>query len=223
MENSGIIIIMLGPPGAGKGTQARMISEALKLPHVSTGDMMREAVKLETALGLKVKSVMNGGALVPDDLVDAIVAERLNKEDCQGGVILDGYPRSVPQAEYLNNWLGKANISLVVIGITVDDNELIKRLSSRWTCPQCGKMFNALLDPSKAGGKCDECNATLIQRKDDAAQIIAERLAVYKKTTQPVMDYYKGIGAFSEINGDSAVNGIFDKIMALINEKRPMN
>ena len=212
---------MLGPPGAGKGTQARMISEALQLPHISTGDMLREALKLQTELGKKAKAFMNSGTLVPDEIVDEIVAERLSRDDCKRGAILDGYPRSVPQAEILENWLNKSNRSLVVIGINIDDNELIKRLASRWTCPHCGKMFNAILDPSKAGGVCDECNTALIERKDDAADIISERLRVYKKTTQPVMQYYNSIGAFSEIDGDRAVDQIFNTIMALINAKRP--
>jgi adenylate kinase len=221
MGNKGIVIIMLGPPGAGKGTQARMIGEALNLPHISTGDMLRGALKFENDLGKKAKAFMNSGALVPDELVDAIVAERLSREDCLRGAILDGYPRSVPQAEFLKDWLNNANARLVVIGIGINDDELIKRLSSRWTCSQCGKMFNAILDSSKAGGACDECSTALIQRRDDAAEIIAERLKVYKKTTQPVMQYYESIGVFSEIDGDRTVDEIFNTIMALINTQRP--
>jgi adenylate kinase len=220
MKIQRVVIIMLGPPGAGKGTQARMMSESLKIPHISTGDMLREALKNETELGMKAKAFMDRGALVPDELVDAIVAERVGRNDCCGGCILDGYPRTIPQAEFLRSILEKDGTGSLTIGVEVPDDELIKRLSSRWTCSQCGKMFNANLDPAKAGGQCDACGAVLVQRKDDTAEVIAERLHVYHRTTQPLVKYYQDRGSYVEVNGDRAVNEIFDTIIGIINRKR---
>jgi adenylate kinase len=213
MKNRRLAIIMLGPPGAGKGTQARMMSESLKLPHISTGDMLREALKNQTKLGKKAKAFMESGALVPDDLVDAIVAGRLGREDCRRGLILDGYPRTIPQAEFLRSILEKDGTRMLTIGVEVGDHKLIQRLSSRWTCPKCGKMFNAETDPSKAGGKCDGCGAALVQRKDDTPEVIAERLQVYHKATRPLIQYYKDHGCYVEVNGDGAVEEIFGSIM----------
>lgn len=213
MKNQRLAIIMLGPPGAGKGTQARMMSESLKLPHVSTGDMLREALKNQTELGKKTKTFMESGALVPDDLVNAIVAERLGREDCRSGFILDGYPRTIPQAECIHSVLKKDGTKVLTVWVEVGDNELIRRLSSRWTCPKCGKMFNAETDSSKAGGKCDECGDPLFQRKDDSAEVIAERLQVYHKTTRPLVRYYRDHGCYVEVNGYGAVEEIFGSIM----------
>jgi adenylate kinase len=208
-----LAIIMLGPPGAGKGTQAQMISEALQFPHVSTGDMLREALRNQTELGKKSKSYMESGALVPDNLVDALVAERLDREDCNSGVILDGYPRSIPQADHMSSLVGNNGGRIMTVGIEVADEELIKRLSSRWTCPQCNKIYNAALDQRKVNGKCDECNTDLVQRKDDTAEVIKERLQVYHKTTLPLIQYYKNRGSYVEVDGDRAVGEIFKTIM----------
>jgi adenylate kinase len=216
MENKRLAIIMLGPPGAGKGTQARMMSEALKFPHISTGDMLREALKTQTELGKKAKAFMESGALVPDELVDAIVAERLGRADCARGFILDGYPRTIPQAESLRSHLEKDGTRILTLGVEVGDRVLIERLSSRWTCPKCSKMFNANLDPSKAGGRCDECGTELVQRKDDTAEVIAQRLNVYHKATQPLIRYYQEKGAYVEVDGDRPVNEIFDAIIGIV-------
>ncbi len=217
MKSERLALIMLGPPGAGKGTQARMMGEALSLCHISTGDILREALKNQTELGMKAKAFMESGALVPDELVDAIVAERLGRADCKEGFILDGYPRTIPQAEFLRSF-GKDGTRILALGIEVRDEVLIKRLSSRWTCPKCGKMFNANLDPGKIGGRCDACGTALIQRKDDTADVIAERLQVYHKTTQPLIHYYQEQGAYSEVNGDGPVEQIFDAIMSKIKD-----
>jgi adenylate kinase len=218
VKNQKVAIIMLGPPGAGKGTQARMMSESLKIPHISTGDMLREALKNDTELGRKAKAFMEKGALVPDELVDAIVAERLGRDDCRGGFILDGYPRTIPQAEFLRSLFEKdGTTKSLTIGVEVPDSELIQRLSSRWTCPKCGKMFNAIQDPGKAGGRCDACGDALVQRKDDTADVIAERLHVYHRTTQPLIRYYQDRGSYVEVNGDRAVNEIFDTIIGIVN------
>jgi adenylate kinase len=213
MKNGGLAIIMLGPPGAGKGTQARMISEALKVPHVSTGDMLRESLKNGTELGKKAKAFMESGALVPDDLVDVIVAERLAREDCSRGFILDGYPRTIPQARFLEALFEKKGMRTLSIGVEVGEKVLIGRLSSRWTCPTCGKMFNAALDPRKAGGQCDECGTGLVQRKDDTAEVIAERLQVYHTMTQPLVRHYLEQGLYLEVNGDRPIEEIFGSIM----------
>jgi adenylate kinase len=216
MGMSKLAIIMLGPPGAGKGTQARIMSESLKVPHISTGDILREALKHETELGKKAKTFMESGGLVPDELVDVIVAERVGRKDCSRGFILDGYPRTIPQAEFLRSVLEKDKTDILALGIEVGEDELIKRISARWTCPQCGKMFNANMNPEKAGGRCDECSTPLIQRKDDTAEVIAERLLVYKKKTAPLIQYYKSQGAYIEVSGDRRIEQIFDSIMSEI-------
>jgi adenylate kinase len=216
MTKGRLAIIMLGPPGAGKGTQARMMSEELNFPHISTGDMLREALKNQRELGKKAKAYMESGTLVPDELVDAIVAERLTREDCVRGFILDGYPRTINQAEFLRTLFERDGTKTLTIGVEVGDRVLIDRLSSRWTCPKCGKMFNAKLDPSKAGGTCDECGAALVQRKDDRPEVIAERLQVYHKATRPLIRYYQDWGSYVEVNGDRPVRETFRSIMGII-------
>lgn len=218
MENKRLAIIMLGPPGAGKGTQARMMSEQLKFPHISTGDMLREALKNQTELGKKAQAFMESGGLVPDELVDAIVAERLAREDCRKGVILDGYPRTIPQAQALQALFDRDGTRILTLGVEVGDSVLLERLSSRWTCPKCGKMFNAGLDPSKARGQCDECGTELVQRKDDTKEVIAERLQVYHKTTRPLIQHYKDRGSYEGVDGDRAVDEIFRSIMDKIKD-----
>lgn len=216
MNYQRLAIIMLGPPGAGKGTQARMMSDALRIPHISTGDILREALKNQTELGKRAQAYMEAGTLVPDELVDAIVAERLARKDCDRGFILDGYPRTIPQAECLQALLSKDGTRILTIAVKVDDGVLIGRLSSRWTCPKCGKMFNANLDPDKAAGQCDECHTALVQRKDDNAEVIAERLQVYHKTTRPLIQHYQGQTAYVEVNGDRPVDEISRSIMNIV-------
>jgi len=219
LASTRLAIIMLGPPGAGKGTQARMMGERLQIPHISTGDMLREALKNQTELGNKAKEFMESGALVPDKLVDVFVAERLNQKDCGRGFILDGYPRTIPQAEFLRSLFAGNGTKILALGIEVADKVLIERLSSRWTCPQCGKMFNAQLDPGKIGGRCDECDTNLIQRKDDTAEVIAERLQVYHRTTRPLIRYYQEQGSYTEIDGERAVDAIFDAIIGVVKSR----
>jgi adenylate kinase len=216
MRNKRLAIIMLGPPGSGKGTQARLLSKSLNFPHISTGDMLREALRNETELGKKAMVFMETGTLVPDELVDAIVEERLGREDSRRGFILDGYPRTINQAEFLGSIFDRDGTRVLTVGIEVGERELLHRLSSRWTCPNCGKMFNASLDPGKAGGRCDECKTALIQRKDDTAEVITERLHVYQKQTAPLIRRYRERGQYVEINGDRPVEQIFESLMSEI-------
>jgi adenylate kinase len=219
MKDGRLAIIMLGPPGAGKGTQARMMGEALEFPHISTGDMLREAVRNQTELGKKAKACMEAGALVPDELVDEIVSERLAQEDCSRGFILDGYPRTIPQARFLQSLLHKGGTKILSIGVEVEDGILIKRMSSRWTCRNCSKVFNADLDSGKIDGLCDECGAALYQRKDDTADVIAERLQVFHDATKPLVKYYQEQGAYIEVNGNRPVNDIFNSIIGIIKSR----
>jgi adenylate kinase len=216
MKTGRLAIIILGPPGAGKGTQARMIGDALKVPHISTGDMLRESLKNESELGKKARSFMEAGALVPDDLVDVMVAERIGREDCGRGFILDGYPRTIPQAHFLESMFEKDGTRILSVGVEVGDSVLIRRLSSRWTCPTCGKMFNTALDPGAEAGQCDECGTALVQRKDDTAEVIAERLQVYHRMTRPLVQHYRSQGYYVEVNGDRPVDEIFSSIIGLI-------
>jgi adenylate kinase len=216
MKSGRLAIILLGPPGAGKGTQARMMSEALKIPHISTGDMLREALRKQTELGEKAKGFMESGALVPDQLMDAFVAERLDHADCNRGFVLDGFPRTIAQAEFLNARCRKKGTKVLVLGIEVKDSVLLQRLSSRWTCPQCGMMFNAHLDPSKMAGRCDRCGTPLMQRKDDSAEVAMERLQIYYRATRPLIQYYAEQGAYTEINGERGVHEISDAIIGVV-------
>ncbi len=215
-REAGLAIVLLGPPGAGKGTQARMLSESLKLPHISTGDMLREALKKQTELGKNASRYMDSGALVPDRLVDAILIERIGHEDCLCGFVLDGYPRTLPQARVLGAFLSKKRMKALTVGVEVDDSVLIQRLSSRWTCPKCGKMFNADLDPRKYHGRCDECGAELVQRMDDTEEVIANRLKVYHSQTQPLIRYYRDRGAYKGVDGNRPIGEVFDNIVNLI-------
>jgi adenylate kinase len=181
--------------------------------------MLREALKNQTELGKKAKAFMESGGLVPDELVDAIVAERLQRADCRRGFILDGYPRTIAQAEFLRSLFNKDGTRLQALGVEVRDSILIERLSSRWTCPKCGKMFNAHLDPGKICGRCDACGTALIQRKDDSAEVIAERLQVYHKATRPLIQYYQQQGAYIEVDGDRAVDEVFSAIIGIVESR----
>jgi adenylate kinase len=212
-------IILVGPPGAGKGTQARLLGEAFKFPHISTGDILREAVKNQTELGNKVKECIESGSLVPDELVDAIIAQRLGREDCRQGFILDGYPRTIPQAEFLREYFEQNSTRILTLGIAVEDEILLKRLSSRWTCSKCSKTFSEDLAPGTAKGQCNQCGGDLVQRRDDNVEVIAERLQVYLKTTQPLIQYYRNLGAYVEVDGDRPVEKIYDALFGIVNDR----
>lgn len=199
-------IILLGAPGAGKGTQAKQIVERYGIPQISTGDILRENVKLGTELGKKAKAIMDAGKLVSDDLVCDMVAERLGRPDCARGYILDGFPRTVGQAEWLDGFLSArgSKLPLRVIKITVDYQKLTKRLTGRRTCPICGTIYNIYFNPPRVDEVCDKDGAKLTFRKDDSEEAIGTRLGAYEKETLPLTDYYRKRGALTEINGDAA-------------------
>jgi adenylate kinase len=195
-------LVFLGPPGAGKGTQAKVIAERLGLPHLSTGDMFRDHVARGTDLGRQARAIMEAGGLVPDELVTAMVAARLEQPDCQGGFILDGYPRTVAQAQSLDPLLGGRWVGPVVIDLAVEYNKLIQRLTGRRSCPQCGSIYNLLLKPPVREGVCDNDGAALIQRKDDAEAVVRERIAAYDALTRPLLEFYGKRELFFEVDGD---------------------
>ena len=200
-------IIFLGPPGAGKGTQAQRICDALNIPQISTGDMLRRAMKEGTETGLKAKSYIDAGKLVPDEVIIDLVKERLAMEDCQNGYILDGFPRTVPQAEALDTF---ARIDSV-IELAVDDQVLVNRLSGRRVCLKCGATYHVSMLGEKTA--CEKCGEPLIQRDDDKAETVLNRLEVYHAQTAPLIGYYEGRGLLHKVEGDQAIDGIFHAIM----------
>ena len=206
-------IIFLGPPGAGKGTQAQRICDALKIPQISTGDILRRAMKDGTETGLKAKSYIDAGKLVPDEVIIDIVKERLAMDDCKGGYILDGFPRTVPQAEALSTF---ATIDSV-IELAVDDQVLVDRLSGRRVCLKCGATYHV----SMLNGKttCDKCGEELIQRDDDKAETVLARLEVYHAQTAPLTGYYEKKGLLQKIAGDQGIDGTFAAIMNALGAK----
>ncbi len=207
-------IVMLGAPGVGKGTQAKLISEKYNIPHISTGDMLRAAVKEGTELGKKAKEIMERGELVPDEIMYGIVKERLAKDDCKNGYILDGFPRTIPQAEFLDT-VDKINY---VIYIYVPEELIIKRLVLRRTCPDCGAMYHLEFNPPKNDSICDKCGTPLIQREDDKEEVVKNRLAVYNDKTAVLLDYYCNRGVFYKIDGNREINEVLKSIVQLIGE-----
>ena len=203
-------IIFLGAPGAGKGTQADIVAAELGIPTISTGVMIREALKLETEMGLKAKKFIEAGALVPDDVVIGIIKERLAKSDCQNGFILDGFPRTVPQAEALD----AMGVELdAVVSIEVADDVIVKRMSGRRVCPTCGASYHVDFNPSADGVKCDKCKTELTTRKDDAPEVVLSRLEVYHSTTEPLKDYYLAKGNLKTVDGVGTVEEISSRTM----------
>lgn len=212
-------LILFGPPGAGKGTQAQFIVERYGIPQISTGDMLRAAVKERTPLGLKAKEIMDAGGLVSDEIVLGIVGDRLSGEDCVRGFVLDGFPRTIPQAEALIcilSGLGKGIDH--VISLEVANDEIVRRLSGRRTCSSCGKGCHVLFAPSKVEGICDYCGGALIQRDDDCAESIANRLSVYDNQTSPLKSFYGDRGLLRSVDGSSSVGEIQQQIEKLLGE-----
>jgi len=196
-------LILLGAPGAGKGTQAREVSNQFAIPQISTGDMLREAVKKQTALGLAAKAKMEAGELVPDEVVCGIVEERISEPDCAKGFILDGFPRTIAQAEFVDRMLeAKGRGNPLVLNIKVDQDVLMKRLTGRRTCSVCGEIYNVYFNPPKQEGVCDKEGGKLMQRADDNEETIRQRLVAYEKQTSPLIDYYQRKGLLHEVEGD---------------------
>lgn len=208
----------MGLPGAGKGTQAEQIVEKYNIPHISTGDMFRAAMKNNTELGKKAKSFMDNGDLVPDEVTNGIVRERLAEDDAKNGFLLDGFPRTVEQAEELENILNDLGTELdAVINIEVDKDVLMKRLTGRWICRTCGKTYHEIYNPSKVPGKCDLDGGELYQRDDDKKETVEKRLNVNMKQTKPLLDFYSEKGKLHNINGEQDIKDVFvdvEKILA---------
>lgn len=208
----------MGLPGAGKGTQAEQIVEKYNIPHISTGDMFRAAMKNNTELGKKAKSFMDNGDLVPDEVTNGIVRERLAEDDAKNGFLLDGFPRTVEQAEELENILNDLGTELdAVINIEVDKDVLMKRLTGRWICRTCGKTYHEIYNPPKVPGKCDLDGGELHQRDDDKKETVEKRLNVNMKQTKPLLDFYSEKGKLHNINGEQDIKDVFvdvEKILA---------
>ncbi len=206
-------VIFLGPPGAGKGTQAQELAREWGVPHIATGDMLREAVAAKTALGLEAKRHMDSGGLVPDDVVIGLVGERLAQPDAKAGCVLDGFPRTVAQAEALDALFARAGIALDrVIYFDVPRAELLRRLTGRRVCRACGRTFHLVSAPPRVAGKCDDCGGELYQRADDSEATVATRLDVYQKQTAPLLDYYRGRRLLAEVAGEGPVAGVGEAI-----------
>ena len=217
----GRAVIFLGPPGAGKGTQARQIAESYSVPHLSTGDMFREHVGRGTPLGLRAKPIMERGELVPDDLVLSMVEERISRPDCADGFILDGFPRTLPQAEKLDEILRKRfKTQPVVVHFVVDRNQLMRRLTGRRTCAMGGEIYNIYDHPPKVPGRCDRDGGELMQRPDDREEVIAERLAAYERQTRPLVDYYCGRGVLKDVDGMAAPAAVTKNVLQLLAQKK---
>jgi adenylate kinase len=212
-------IVLLGPPGAGKGTQAKLIAQHYGIPHISTGDILRSNVARGTELGRQAEAVMDRGELVSDDLVNGMVADRIKQPDCDRGFVLDGFPRTVAQAEWLDRELaGKAGSGrpTVVVDVEVSYNQLLQRLTGRRTCPVDGKIYNIYLQPPKEEGVCDVCGTQLFQRVDDTEEVISERLKSYERQTLPLEDFYRKQGRLRRINGEQPVEQVLADMFGAI-------
>ena len=217
----GRAVIFLGPPGAGKGTQARQIAETYRVPHLSTGDMFREHVSRGTPLGLRAKPIMERGELVPDDLVLSMVEDRISRPDCDDGFILDGFPRTLPQAERLDEILRRRfDTEPLVVHFLVDQNQLMRRLTGRRTCASGGEIYNIYDHPPKVPGRCDRDGGELVQRPDDREEVIAERLAGYERQTRPLVDHYRRRGVLTDVDGMVAPGSVTNNVLELLAQKK---
>lgn len=207
-------LVMLGPPGAGKGTQAALLAERLGTPHVASGDLFREALKKETELGLTAKSYMERGELVPDEVTIAMVRERLQRPDCDSGVILDGFPRTIEQAEALQGLLAEQNKKIdAALFIDAAEDELVRRLSSRWTCRNCQAVYNIISNPPHEEGWCDVCGGELYQRADDVPETVRNRIRVYRQQTSPLIDYYRDQELLVTIKSEGGIERVQRKVL----------
>ena len=210
-------IIMLGAPGAGKGTQAKQIAAKYSIPHISTGDIFRANIKNGTELGKKAKEYMDQGALVPDELTCDLVMDRIQEDDCKNGFVLDGFPRTIPQAEALTNALAKIGEKMeYAIDVDVPDENIVNRMGGRRACVNCGATYHLVSIPPKKEGICDTCGSELILRDDDKPETVQKRLTVYHEQTQPLIDYYKGQGILHTVDGTVPMEEVFANIVSLL-------
>mgnify|MGYP001248102428 CR=1 FL=1 len=210
-------IILIGPPGVGKGTQAKFLVEAYNIPQISTGDMLRANVRESTPLGNEAKQFMNAGQLVPDSVILGMMESRFNDSDCKSGYILDGFPRTIPQAEGLDNLLNNMGQQIdSVIVLDVNHEEIVKRLSSRWSCKECDTVYNLLFDPPTSEGICDKCEGALYQRDDDKTKTIRQRLEVYSRQTSPLIDFYIQKGLVETIDGAGKIDDVKERIFSVL-------
>ena len=216
-KNTGLRLILLGPPGVGKGTQAKLLSTRLAIPHISTGDILRDAVAAGTELGKQAKAIIDSGRLVPDEIMIGIIRDVLQTHRSQHGFILDGFPRTVPQAVALSAFLKELGISIDrVINLEVDEDDIVRRLSNRATCRTCGRIYNLAGDPSINPKKCPNCGGELYQREDDKPETIRKRLHVYSELTAPVKDYYRKLGILQDVSGKGLIEDVKESILALL-------
>ncbi len=210
-------IVMLGAPGAGKGTQAKKIAEKYDIPHISTGDIFRANIKNGTELGNKAKTYMDQGLLVPDELVVDLVVDRVNQEDCSKGYVLDGFPRTIPQAEALDAALAKLDQKIdFAINVEVPDENIVRRMSGRRACVGCGATYHLMYAPTKVENVCDTCKGDLILRDDDAPETVLKRLGVYHDQTQPLIEHYTKAGVLVEVDGTIDINDVFNAIVEIL-------
>jgi adenylate kinase len=210
-------LILLGAPGAGKGTQAELIVSNYGIPQISTGDMLRDAVARGTELGKKAKEYMDRGELVPDEVVIGIVKDRLSQKDCEKGFILDGFPRTIKQAEALDEILKELGKKIdAVINVAVPEEEIVKRIVNRRTCKECKAVYHLIYNPPKEDNKCDKCGGELYQRDDDKEETVKERLRVYKSQTEPLIEYYGKKGIVYDVDGTKSIEGVFEEIKKVL-------
>jgi adenylate kinase len=213
------ILIFLGPPGAGKGTQARVVARKLGIPHISTGDILREAAAKKTGLGLAAKARMDKGELVPDDVISPIVEERLSRPDCRNGAILDGFPRTIAQAEFLDRMLERTGLGEpLVLNLQVETDSIIRRLTGRRTCSTCGEIYNVHVNPPRQAGVCDKDGGKLIQRADDNEDAIRIRLKAYEQDTLPLIDYYEKKHLLLHVDGSGSPEEITERLLGLLKQ-----
>ena len=212
-----MVIVMLGAPGAGKGTQADLICAEYNIPHISTGDIFRANIKNGTELGKRAKSYMDKGELVPDQLTVEILLDRVAQDDCKEGYVLDGFPRTIPQAEVLDDALGKLSAKVdYAINVDVPDDAIVARMSGRRSCPDCGTVYHIVYNKPAKEGTCDKCGASLVQREDDAEETVRNRLKVYHDQTAPLIDFYEKKGALRTVDGTQDMKQVTDNIFAIL-------
>ena len=210
-------LIMLGAPGAGKGTQAKKIAEKYQIPHISTGDIFRANIKGQTELGMKAKSFMDQGMLVPDEITIGMLLDRIHEADCAGGYVLDGFPRTIPQAESLTKALAEMGTGIdYAINVDVPDDYIVSRMSGRRACLNCGATYHVAFNPPKTENVCNTCGQSLVLRDDDKPETVKKRLDVYHQQTQPLIDYYKKAGVLKEVDGTQNMEDVFQSIIKVL-------